>query len=85
VTRSALEIARAAGWDREMHQLETRVTAAVAALEDGGYVKRGQNAPRIFANSFKERDVNVANERVRRSPHFSEKDRSTPCASSSAS
>jgi ATP-dependent DNA helicase RecQ len=55
VTRSALEIARAAGWDREMHQLETRVTAAVAALEDGGYVKRGQNAPRIFANSFKER------------------------------
>jgi ATP-dependent DNA helicase RecQ len=75
ITRSALEIAKAAGWDREMDQLENRVTAAVAALEDGGYVRRGQNAPRIFANSFRERDVNVANEMVRRSPYFSEKDR----------
>ncbi len=74
ITRSALEIAKAAGWDREMHQLETRVTAALAALEDGGYLKRGHNAPRIFANSFKQRDINVANEMVRQSPAFSAKD-----------
>ncbi len=74
-SRSALEIARAAGWDREMHQVETRVTAAIAALEDSGFVKRGHNAPRVIANSFREKDISKASEIVRQSAHFSEKDR----------
>jgi ATP-dependent DNA helicase RecQ len=52
VSNSALEIARKAGWDDNVVEIETRVTTAIAALEDAGYLKRGQNMPRIFANSI---------------------------------
>jgi ATP-dependent DNA helicase RecQ len=51
-TKSAREIANQAGWDTEIYQLETRVKTAIAALEDTGYVKREENAPRIFAQSI---------------------------------
>ncbi len=51
-SNSALEIARKAGWDDGINEIETRVTTAIAALEDAGYLKRGQNMPRIFANSI---------------------------------
>lgn len=52
VSNSALEIARKAGWDDSINEIETRVTTAVAALEDAGYLKRGQNMPRVFASSI---------------------------------
>ena len=52
VSHSALEIARKAGWDDTVQEIETRVLTAIAALEDAGYVKRGQNMPRVFANSI---------------------------------
>ena len=52
VSHSALEIARKAGWDDTVPEIETRVLTAIAALEDAGYVKRGQNMPRVFANSI---------------------------------
>lgn len=52
VSNSALEIARKAGWDDSINEIETRVFTAVAALEDAGYLKRGQNMPRVFASSI---------------------------------
>lgn len=52
LSHSSLEIARKAGWDDTVVDIETRVTTAIAALEDAGYLKRGQNMPRVFANSI---------------------------------
>lgn len=52
VSNSALEIARMAGWDDSINEIETRVVTAIAALEDAGYLKRGQNMPRVFASSI---------------------------------
>jgi len=70
-TKSALEIAREAGWDTELYQLETRVKAAIAALEDAGYVRREANAPRIFAQSLLVRNVDEANALLKRyAGHF---------------
>jgi ATP-dependent DNA helicase RecQ len=63
-SKSALEIARAAGWDYEMQDCETRVRAAINALEDCGYLKRGLNSTRLFADSFLIRDVNTATRKI---------------------
>ena len=52
ITKSALEIARKAGWDEDIHDLETRVKTAVNALEKAGYVERFLNSPQIFADSI---------------------------------
>ncbi len=52
VSNSALEIARKAGWDDSIGDIETRVKTAIAALEESGYVARGQNNPIIFASSI---------------------------------
>lgn len=52
VSKSALEIARKAGWDDNMREIETRVKTAIAALEEAGYLKRGQNMPRVYADSI---------------------------------
>ncbi len=52
VSNSALEIARKAGWDDNVQEIETRVTTAIAALEDAGYLRRGHNLPQVFATSI---------------------------------
>ena len=49
---SALEIARQAGWDDSVADIETRVKTAISALENAGYVKRGRNVPRVYATSI---------------------------------
>ncbi|MCC5936242.1 MAG: RecQ family ATP-dependent DNA helicase [Lunatimonas sp.] len=72
VQKSALEIARAAGWDDNLREIETRVTTAIAALEDAGYVKRNQNMPRVFANSILSKTAQEAIDRIMRSHRFSE-------------
>jgi ATP-dependent DNA helicase RecQ len=66
--KSALEIAKQAGWDEDMRQLETQVKTAIAALEDAGYVSREQNSPRLFAKSILVRNVEEANKIIRNSP-----------------
>ncbi len=53
IQRSALEIARQAGWDDSGSDIETRVKTAVLALENAGYIKRGKNVPRVFATSIR--------------------------------
>lgn len=52
ISNSALEIARKAGWDDEVADIETRIKTAIAALENSGHVERGNNSPRIFATGI---------------------------------
>jgi ATP-dependent DNA helicase RecQ len=73
VSNSALEIARKAGWDDNVVEIETRVTTAIAALEDAGYLKRGQNMPRVFANSILSRNAQEAIDKIMASARFDEK------------
>jgi ATP-dependent DNA helicase RecQ len=73
VSNSALEIARKAGWDDNVVEIETRVTTAIAALEDAGYLKRGQNMPRVFANSILSKNAQEAIEKINASHRFEEK------------
>lgn len=73
VSNSALEIARKAGWDDNVVEIETRVTTAIAALEEAGYLKRGQNMPRIFANSILARNAQEAIDKINASERFEEK------------
>ncbi|KAF2515218.1 RecQ family ATP-dependent DNA helicase [Flavobacterium foetidum] len=72
VSNSALEIARKAGWDDNVVEIETRVTTAIAALEDAGYLKRGQNMPRIFANSILSENAQEAINKINASKKFEE-------------
>ncbi len=67
VSKSALEIARAAGWDDEVKDLENRVTAALAALEDRKYLKRNLNSPRVFADGLLMKDYDAARAEVEKS------------------
>lgn len=71
ISSSALEIARKAGWDEGIRDIETRITTAIAALEDAGYLKRGQNMPRIFANSILTKNAQEAIEKINHSANFS--------------
>lgn len=73
LSNSALEIARKAGWDDTVAEIETRVTTAIAALEDAGYVQRGQNMPRVFANSILAKTAQEAIERINLSEKFEER------------
>jgi ATP-dependent DNA helicase RecQ len=60
ISRSALEIARASGWDAEIQELETRIKTSLAVLEEAGYLKRGLDSPHVFADSFLVKKYNVA-------------------------
>lgn len=73
VSNSALEIARKAGWDDNVVEIETRVTTAISALEEAGYLKRGQNMPQIFANSILSKNAQEAIEKINISEKFNEK------------
>lgn len=73
VSNSALEVARKAGWDDNVVEIETRVTTAIAALEDAGYLKRGQNMPKVFANSILSRNAQEAIDKIMASERFEEK------------
>jgi len=70
ISNSALEIARKAGWDDGIKEIETRVTTAIAALEEAGYLKRGQNEPRIFANSILAKTAQDVIDRINASSRF---------------
>jgi len=73
MSKSALEIARKAGWNEQIEDLETRVTTAIAALEEAGYVKRTHNSPQIFATSILSRNAEEAILKIKQSPRFTEK------------
>ncbi|MCL2049561.1 MAG: RecQ family ATP-dependent DNA helicase [Defluviitaleaceae bacterium] len=71
ISRSPLEIARQAGWDDSVIDIETRVKTAISALEVAGYLKRGKNAPQIFATSIIVKTMAQASEIIQHSPNFS--------------
>ena len=73
VSNSALEIARKAGWDDSVVEIETRVITAISALEEAGYLKRGQNMPRIFANSILSKNAQEAIDKINLSEKFNDK------------
>ena len=73
LSQSALEIARKAGWDENLTNIETRVITAIAALEEAGYLRRGQNMPRVFADSILSKTAQEAIEKINCSIHFNEK------------
>lgn len=70
VSNSALEIARKAGWNDNVIEIETRVKTAITALEHAGYLKRGQNVPRIFATSILSKNAQQAIEQINASSRF---------------
>lgn len=59
MTKSALEIAKAAGWD-DLGDIETKVRTAINALEQRDFLKRKQNVPRLFANSLAVKSMDEA-------------------------
>lgn len=71
---SALEIARKAGWDDSVADIETRVRTAIAALEQAGYLERGNNMPQIFATGIRVKNVEEARKRISESVLFEDKD-----------
>jgi len=71
-SNSALEIARKAGWDENMKEIETRVKTAIAALEQAGYLKRGQNMPRVFADSILSKTAQIAIDKINASERLEE-------------
>ena len=70
MSNSALEIARKAGWNDQVDDLETRVTTSISALEEAGYLKRIHNSPRIFATSILTKNAEEAIEKINASARF---------------
>ena len=75
VSNSALEIARKAGWDDGVADIETRVKTAIASLEQAGYLRRGQNIPKIFATGILVRTAREAIDRIDSSDRFDGKEK----------
>lgn len=71
---SALEIARLAGWDDSVYDIETRVRTALAALEQGGYIERGNNMPHVYATGITVRNMDEARQRISASLLFDKND-----------
>ena len=67
---SALEIARKAGWGDEVPDIETRVRAALAALENAGFIVRGSNSPHLFATGITVNTMDEVRHRLSVSPLF---------------
>ena len=71
---SALEIARKAGWDDSVSDIETRVRTALSALEQAGYLERGNNVPQVFATGITVKNVDEARRRITESVLFEKED-----------
>ena len=71
VSCSALEIARQAGWDDSVSDIETRVRAALSTLEQGGYIERGNNVPHVYATGITVKNMEEARDRISNSTLFS--------------
>jgi ATP-dependent DNA helicase RecQ len=72
---SAQEIAQEANWDKDAKDLETKVKAAINALEDAEYLIRHENIVRVFADSLNKRNAQSAIEAVQQSIHFDDSNR----------
>ena len=70
VSCSPLEIARKAGWGEDVDDLETRVKAAIATLENAGFIERGNNSPHVFATGITVGNMDEARRRITSSTLF---------------
>ena len=77
ISSSVLEIARQAGWDDTVTEIGTRVTTAIAALENAGYVERGRNVPHIYASSIQVPNMAVAVKRMETCERMTDTQRNT--------
>ena len=75
VSCSPLDIARQAGWGEEIDDIETRVKAAIAALEDAGFIQRGSNSPHVFATGIAVKNMDEARRKLTLSPLFDDQSR----------
>lgn len=75
VSCSPLEIARQAGWGDEIDDIETRVKAAIAALEDAGFIQRGSNSPHVFATGIAVKNMDEARQKLTVSTLFDDQSR----------
>lgn len=75
VSSSPLEIARLAGWSDAVPDIETRVRTAIAALEQAGYLERGNNMPHVYATGITVRNMDEARQRIMNSVFFDDNDR----------
>lgn len=73
ICRSPLEIARQAGWDDSVADIDTRVKTALQALENAGFIERGKNVPKIYANSILAHNMEEASNVIEKSALFNEK------------
>ena len=71
---SALEIARRAGWDDSVSEIETRVRTALAALEQAGYIERGNNIPHVYATGITVSNMDEARKKIENSVLFERQD-----------
>lgn len=71
---SALEIARQAGWDDTVSDIETRVRTALSALEQSGFIERGNNIPHVYATGITVKNMNEAMKRISESVLFAEEE-----------
>lgn len=74
---SPLEIARRAGWDETVSEIEMRVKTAISALENAGYIKRGRNVPKIYASGILVKNMQEAGAVIDASRHFGDDQRQT--------
>lgn len=75
VNCSPLDVARQAGWDESVTDREGRVRTAIAALEQAGYIQRGNNIPHIYATSICVNNMQEAHQRILKSSLFSQTER----------
>ena len=75
VSCSSLEIARQAGWSDAVADIETRVRTAIAALEQAGYLERGNNMPHVYATGITVKNMDEARQRITESTLFDNEER----------
>ena len=64
INASGLDIARKGGWDDSVSDIETRVRTAINSLEQSEHIKRGFNAPKIYANSILVKSMMEASQKI---------------------
>jgi len=75
ISQSALEIAKKAGWDDSVPDMETRVKTAINALEQAKFVKREQNMSKIYADSILVKNMEEARAIIDKSARFDDASR----------
>lgn len=59
-----------AGWNDSVSDIETRVRTALAALEQAGYIERGNNVPHVYATGITVKNLDEARRRITESILF---------------